>query len=300
MFDAENPKTEGLPRRSFLICAATAFVGLACVPETARGQSSSKAYEFTGGRLFDGKSFNSQSFYSVNRSLTFKKPARVDNVIDLAGKYVVPPFGEAHNHNVDWADDAQFARIKRMYLEDGIFYVKNPNSLPRVTAPLRGKINVPTSSDVMFANGGLTATGGHPIEIVLRNIKYGGMTEADGEGGFYFTINNLSDLDRKWPQILAGKPDFIKTYLVYSEEYEKRKEDEKYFAWKGLNPALLPEIVRRAHRAGLRVSTHIETATDFHNALVAGVDEINHTPGFRPQSDDLGGYANLTRYQISE
>lgn len=39
--------------------------------------------------------------------------------------------------------------------------------------------------------------------------------------------------------------------------------------------------MRRAHQAGLRVSTHIETAADFHHALVAGVDEIAHMPGFR-------------------
>jgi imidazolonepropionase-like amidohydrolase len=98
---------------------------------------------------------------------------------------------------------------------------------------------------------------------------------------------------------LAGKPDFIKTYLLYSEEYEKRKDDEKYFAWKGLNPVLLPEIVRRAHRARLRVTTHIETATDFHNALIAGVDEIAHTPGFRPENGDWTKY-DVSRFKISE
>src|SRR5207249_5838999 len=55
--------------------------------------------------------------------------------------------------------------------------------------------------------------------------------------------------------------------------------------WKGLDPALLPEIVQKAHATGLRVSTHIENAADFHNALVAGVDEINHMPGFRYGAD---------------
>jgi imidazolonepropionase-like amidohydrolase len=44
---------------------------------------------------------------------------------------------------------------------------------------------------------------------------------------------------------------------------------------------LLQEIVRRAHASGRRVMTHVETAGDFHNSLVAGVDEIGHTPGFR-------------------
>ena len=38
----------------------------------------------------------------------------------------------------------------------------------------------------------------------------------------------------------------------------------------------------KAHEAGLRVSCHIETAQDFRNALAAGVDEINHMPGYFP------------------
>jgi pimeloyl-ACP methyl ester carboxylesterase/imidazolonepropionase-like amidohydrolase len=257
-------------------------------------QPPAKTCEFINGQWFDGQKFRNKTFYSASGVLTSRKPDKVDTVIDLTGKYVVPPFGEAHNHNLDWSSDEQFARIKDMYLNDGIFYVKNPNSLPRTTAPLHGKINIPTSVDAVFANGGLTASGGHPIEIVRRNIQRGGMTEADGEGGFYFTIDNLADLDRKWETIKAGRPDFIKTYLIHSEEYEERKDDERV-TLKGLNPALLPEIVRRAHTAGLRVSTHVETATDFHNALVAGVDEINHTPGFHPD-EKLG----LARYEISE
>ena len=271
------------------------FAPLALPKLGMTGPLPSKTYEFVNGHWFDGQKFRSITFYSTNGVLTSRKPVKVDAVIDLSGKYVVPPFGEAHNHNLDWSSDEQFARIRGMYLKDGIFYVKNPTSLPRATAPLNGKINIPTSVDAVFSNGGLTSSGGHPIEIVRRNIQRGGMTEADGEGGFYWTIDNLAELDRKWDQIKAGKPGFIKTTLVYSEEYEKRRDDEKYFGQKGLNPALLPEIVRRAHAAGLRVSIHVETATDFHNALVAGVDEINHTPGFHPD-EKLG----LARYEISD
>ncbi|HZB46776.1 MAG TPA: amidohydrolase family protein, partial [Pyrinomonadaceae bacterium] len=212
----------------------------------------------------------------------------------------VPPFGEAHNHNLDWSSDEQFARVKRMYLEGGVFYVKNPTNLPRAAAPLVGKVNVPTSVDVIFAHGGLTASGGHPLGLVRRNIERGGMTEADADGGFCWIIDTAADLDRKWPRIRAGKPDFIKTTLVYSEEFEKRRRDEKYFGWRGLDPALLPAIVRRAHRDGLRVSTHVESATDFHHALVAGADEINHTPGFRPEGNDFANYRELARYEIAD
>ncbi|MEJ7665257.1 MAG: hypothetical protein WKG07_39895 [Hymenobacter sp.] len=47
------------------------------------------------------------------------------------------------------------------------------------------------------------------------------------------------------------------------------------------------------------MSTHVETATDFHHALVAGVDEVNHTPGFRPEKGDWKKY-DASRFRISE
>jgi len=184
-----------------------------------------------------------------------------------------------------------------MYLEAGIFYVKNPNSLLRSKQPTSARINLPNSVDGVLSNGGLTGSGGHPVEIVTPQR---GFKPDDGEGGFYYIIDNAADLERKWPNIIAGKPDFIKTYLLYSEEYAKRRDDKAYDGWKGLDPAILPEIVRRAHREGLRVSTHVETSTDFHNAVAAGVDEINHLPGFRPDRNDIANYTNLSRYQISE
>ena len=224
-------------------------------------------YEFANGSWFDGQKFVQKTFYSVGGVLSTKRPARIDRVFDLTGKYVVPPFGEAHNHNLDWSSDERFARVNKMYLDAGIFYVKNPNSLLRSREPTLARINLPNSVDGILSNGGLTGSGGHPIEIVTPRR---GFKPEDGEGGFYYVIDNSADLEKKWPIIKAGKPDFIKTYLLYSEEFAKRKDDKAYDGWKRLDPAILPEIVRKAHRDGLRVSTHVETAADFHNAAVAG------------------------------
>src|SRR6516225_7674469 len=135
-------------------------------------------YEFANGNWFDGKKFVLRTFYSVGGILSNRKPPRVDQVIDLRGKFIVPPFGEAHNHNLDWSSDEQFARLRRKYLEHGIFYVKNPTNLPRTRESLLGKINIPTNIDGSFSNGGLTATGGHPIEIVTPKR---GFKPTDGE-----------------------------------------------------------------------------------------------------------------------
>ena len=264
-----------MPRPAVLFTAVMLLASFEASSSSRRDPQQN--YEFVNGNWFDGDSFKKRSFYTVDGRLSTKRPKRIDSKIDLKNGYVIPPFGEAHNHNVDGSN----AEIIRKYLEDGIFYVKVPNILPRARASVEPMINKPESIDASFANGGLTASDGHPIGLARRNITRGVWTEDDAEGAFYFTINNKSDLDRKWDSILAGKPDFIKTYLLYSEEYEKRRNDARNQYWKGLDPALLSDIVKIAHRNGLRVSTHIESATDFHNAVIAGVDEINHMPGFR-------------------
>ena len=266
------------PITTLSLIATTLLIALPLNLESV--QTSGDAY--LNGYWFDGAEFVQRDYFVVNGFLTSTTPASINATHDLSGKYVIPPYGDAHNHNID---NFMFDETVQGYLELGVFYVKNPNSLPRFTAEILDGVNIPESVEATFAGGGLTASGGHPLGLVQRNLERGVFLEGDGEGAFVHVIDTLEDLDAKWDDILAGQPDFIKTYLLYSEEYELRKDDEAFFAWKGLNPELLPEIVRRAHEAGLRVSTHIETAADFGNAVMAGVDEINHMVGFRPNGD---------------
>ncbi|HUP88251.1 MAG TPA: amidohydrolase family protein [Longimicrobiales bacterium] len=244
-------------------------------------QAATPTYELRNGHWLEASGFRARVTYVAHGRITLRRPARVDSIIDLQGAYVIPPFGEAHNHNIDYSGAARTDSLLNRYLRDGVFYVKNPGILPRGRDSMVSRINKPTSVDAIFSLGLLTATGGHPSGLWKRNVARGGMTIEDGDGGFIWLIDTREDLDRKFPLLLAQHPDFIKAVLVHSEEYDKRVSDTTYFNWKALNPALLPEVVRKAHAAQLRVSTHVETAADFHAALVAGVDEINHTPGFR-------------------
>ena len=197
-------------RRTFLL-QSTAAVASLLLPETLLGHEDNsgdaapaKAVAFSGGHWFDGQTFRDntstrKSLYALNGWFTARKPSRIDSVIDLKNWFIVPPFGEAHNHNLDFSDEEQWARIKSMYLRDGIFYIKNPTNLPRAAAPLAGRINIPTSVDAVFAHGGMTATDGHPLGLVKSNIERGGMLPADADGGFCWIIDTVADLDRKWP-----------------------------------------------------------------------------------------------------
>ncbi len=238
-------------------------------------------YELRNGHWLGPRGFEARTTWVANGRITLRKPAQIDSVIDLQGGYVTPPFGEAHNHNVEFSTPARTDSVIASYLRDGVFYVKNPGIVTRGRDSMLTRINKPTSVDAIFSLGLLTATGGHPTRLWRRNVQRGGMTVEEGDGGFMWLIDTQADLTTKFPRLLAQRPDFIKAILIFSEEYEKRRQDPSDSDWRGLNPSLMPEIVRRAHAAGLRVSAHVESAHDFHVAVAAGVDEINHIPGFR-------------------
>lgn len=251
-------------------------------PQAQVAASKPLNFAFANGQWFDGKRFVARTLYSVDGTFTSRKPARVDRTLDLSGSWVVPPFGEAHNHNIGTGVEAMDRQAIRRYLKDGVFYVKSQGNLPLTDAmKTRLGVNRPDSVDIVLAQGSLTATGGHPaflVEILLGRGLFPGYTKETLRDLRYFTIDSQSDLDRKWAAILALSPDFIKTFLWRSDEFEKRKNDPAFAFQKGLDPRLLPRIVDRAHANNLRVSTHVVGVADFHNAVMAGVDEIAHIP----------------------
>ena len=277
-----------------ILCATGSLQAQNTPAQGKNTKSELRIHAYKNGHWFDGKSFSAaKSMYSVNGILHPNRPFKVDEEVDLKGAYVIPACGEAHNHNATADND----RAIDAYLKSGILYVKNPSNLPQVREGAR--INSPTGIDVSFSNGSLTSPGGHPVGLVKRNIERGVMKPEDGEGAFYHTIDSLEDLDEKLPKLLASKPDFVKTILVYSEEFEKRKNNEKYFSRRGLSPVLLKPIVERVHKAGLTVATHVESAADFHVAVEAGTDEINHMPGFWPTDESLASH-DFSHYRIAE
>jgi imidazolonepropionase-like amidohydrolase len=108
-----------------------------------------------------------------------------------------------------------------------------------------------------------------------------------------FAVSSEQDVDLAWRRLLAGHPDFVKVFLVHSDEYAARLHDPTRSPKdRGIDPALVPGIVRRAHAAGLRVSAHIENAHDFHVAVASGVDDIAHLP--------FVDAANLEAYRLAD
>lgn len=54
----------------------------------ALAQGGTPVYEFKNGNWYNGNGFAEATWYSVGGKLTKKKPAKVDEVIDLAGRWL--------------------------------------------------------------------------------------------------------------------------------------------------------------------------------------------------------------------
>lgn len=237
---------------------------------------------YINGQWFDGHGFVERTVYVSDDLISFTPPEQIDSTHDLAGAFVVPPFGEAHNHDLT-TDFEPRERINE-YLQDGVFYAKMQSAFSRGFDKLAPHFNNPESLDVKFAFAPVTGPGGHPIrirEMFFDRGYYEGIFDSKDEipGIGYTEVEDREELVRKWPDLIRQKPDFIKVMLSHSEEYDLRKDDEEYFGHKGIDPELMPELVELAHAEGLSVTAHIDTAADFHYAVSAGVDEIAHLPG---------------------
>ena len=280
---------------------ALLFASLSVSPIHAQSSSN---LELDGGWWFDGSGFVRQKLYVVNGVFQKKRPAHVDDIIKLGDLYIVPPFADAHSHAYD--NPKTIADVVQTNLRDGIFYGLSLTNSIKGKRSVADQVNKPSSIDVAYSDAGLTATLGHPIlsaEVTANGISWDSLganwsrllKSHTAEGEVYFVIDNLDDLQKKWPQIIASKPDIIKIYLLHTEEFEKRRRSTTTMNDRGLDPSLVPAIVDRAHRSGLRVAAHVETAADFRVAVTAGVDVIAHLPGLEPKADE-----DPLRYEITD
>jgi imidazolonepropionase-like amidohydrolase len=238
------------------------------------------ALELRGGLWFDGSRLVKRTMYAVDGVLRTRRPPGALRRIDLTGRFVVPPLAEAHNH---WVEPLSVDAYVRAHLADGVFYVMDQATMPLLAEPVRAKTNRPESVDYAAALLGITGPGGHPIQIVEQLVKVGLITAAwapDGvDGNAVLVVESERDLEERWELLARARTDFVKVFLLYSEEYEQRRNDPRALYQRGLDPRLLPSVVARAHRDGLRVSAHVYSTADFRAAAAAGVDLIAHLPG---------------------
>ena len=275
-----------------------ALVALALTTShSGRASGSDATTEYRNGHWFNGEKFVPKTMWVIGEAFAESRPARVAAVIDLHNGFVVPPYGEAHNH---WLEPKLVDAYVQTYLRDGVFYVKDQGTAPQFHDQMRRALGGSVSVDYISAHQGFTGPNGHPIELVNQLSQVGILppewAKTRGEGDALFSVSSEQDIERAWPKLIAGHPDFVKLFLVHSDEYAARRDNAALTPkQRGLDPALVPAIIARAHAVKLRVSAHIENAHDFHVAIAAGVDDIAHMPfvnsekteSYRMAEDDL-------------
>ena len=245
-------------------------------------------YKFVNGNWYDGTSFKNRTLYSVNGILTSKKPSRIDETIDLGNQFVLPPLADAHTHNLDRAN---FKELMSEYFREGVFYAQVLGNYASGAAKSRLFFNKPTSLDVVFANGGLTSTLGHPF-MAYETFAAGFYNPAEwdknieaikksriGENDAYWFFDSKADVDAKWEKFLESKPDIVKIFLVDTENLEKNRQRGKA-GDRGLSPEVAEYIVQKAKKANLRVFAHVDTSFDFRLGLKIGVDGFAHLSNY--------------------
>ncbi len=228
--------------------------------------------EVRGGRWWNGTGFVAQTRYIEAGLLSSQRPARVDSVLELAGKFVIPPLTEAHTHTL-----AYVPTRAPHFVQSGILYAVIMNVDRTFIQRHLGRFNHPSSVDVNYASAAVTERGAHPVQIGMQN----GRTIEALDGDWVTLAESEVDIAQKADEMLAANPDFIKLFLVGSSDYASRRRDTAVPArYRGMNPQLVADVTRRAHAAGRRVAAHVESADDFSVAVRAGVDIIAHLPGF--------------------
>jgi imidazolonepropionase-like amidohydrolase len=260
------------------------FVCFSNSPQKTHAQTSlseRKSYQFINGNWFDGKNFRRKDFYSVNGILTSKKPAKVDETIDLKNNYVIPPFAEAHSHKLNLK--SELAEQEARFVKEGTLYALILNNGANNAAANRLYFGETKTIDVLYANGGITRAGQHPAFAYERNAS--GIAEwwlpenvniinaaRKEEGNSYWFFDTTADVDRKWNAYIASKPDIVKIYLLDVKNNAS--------AGKSISEEVASYVVKKAHAAGIRVAAHIETFDDLKIGLKIGVDLFAHLPHY--------------------
>lgn len=197
----------------FVILAILMATSAPCQPRSASAAPPNTA--LVNGHWFNGYSFEPRTVYSVDGRFTSKKPERIDRTLDLTGLWIIPPYADAHNHSIGTGDLALDKLRVQRYLTDGVFYVKMQGNVP-VSDEIRKRIGLdqPDSVDAMLAQQLITASGAHPSELndifLYPMIYLPGFSKESYEKASIGPVDTPEDLDRKWPAILAQKPDSSK------------------------------------------------------------------------------------------
>lgn len=269
------PSAATCMHRLLALILATALSAHAQTPADAPFKASAPlSFELKNAQWFDGQGFKRGSLYVENGKFTAAKPKRVNRRMDLKKQFLIPPLAEAHNYNLqnDWG----VTHYAQRYLNDGVFYAAMLCGDPEGVDAVRGRLNQPNSPDVLFVTACVTSSDGQPLGALLASSP--GKKLADFADKAVLLMDKPDDVERKWPLIAPRRTDAVKLVLSYGDHPELRGKTE-WTGRLGMNAETAATVVAKAHKAGLRVIAHVDSAADFDTAVRVGADWIAHLPG---------------------
>src|SRR5688572_31072961 len=133
-----------------------------------------------GGLWFDGERFAPARWYAIDGRLTRARPERIDVTVDLAGRYVLPPLVDAHNHD---AQSGRFGAISSpKNVRAGVFYSVQLCSRPDQRAEYAGFLGRPSTIDALYADACISSPDGHPLGMILSSSRQMGAEMTPEEG----------------------------------------------------------------------------------------------------------------------
>ena len=259
---------------------------------------------FENAMVFDGEGFSIKNLYAIDGKISFIPPSEVDTIYNLKGHFLIPPFGDAHTHNLD--RDWQLRFLPKAYLDEGTFYVQNLTSKLDGTKKARPFFESRSTPDVVFAHQGLTSTLGHPFmayEPFAMGLDYGEWNKnldsirrsrIDLNNSYIF-IDSIAEVREKLKFYFENKPDIAKIFLINSEDHAETFGNN-IMADNGLSTEVAEAIVKRLKEENLTVYAHIESSYDFETGLDIGVDYFAHMPGY----NWTGSAEDKSRYYIDD
>ena len=227
---------------------------------------------YTDGAIFQAGQFVAQSFTVDTTQGVFVTPdTPADETVSLAGQYVVPGLINAHTHvtdlvaadqspaltNMTEAEVTVFAQKNlRDLLRDGVTTIRNVGSFANIDLSLARleQLGVITAPLIVGSGPALTMTGGH------------------GSAGIAREVDGPDEVRRATRQLLKAGATAIKVMAtggVTSRDGEQPDQVQ-------LSVAEMAAAVAEAHHRNVPVAAHAQGNQGIKNAILAGVDSIEH------------------------
>ncbi len=262
----------------FARATALALMASAIAPAAAQDAGDTSIYR--GASVWTGKRFETRDL--AVRDGRFVDPRRVPagtREVSLAGRYVVPAYANAHTHLTPPNEAGS-----RSFSDVGVFYAWNPNTniIPLADQAFFGRRD---SYDVAISQGGITVRGGHPEKLYSEIIFKGRSIESLAGDAFHYG-ETPAEIDAALDKLVVQGADFVKAYLIFSEEFAERSGKNVAWGLKGLSPENAAYVVKAARRRGLNTVFHTESIYDLLTAARIGGHAAMHVPGYSLTFDE--------------